>query len=224
MKLFVFTLLFLITYTSWGQTIPVNSTWSLTGSSASFLETQSVENVELFFLQNDVIEIHYDYSSVPTTETSTWAQIDANNFKMSFDPSGDFFGANCPDDTMFVQYDIVSNSLTMNTISGNCTLAGPVLTGSVWMNQDLTSVNSISEVNFLLFPNPAKNHFSVHGQFTTNISFSVYNSLGEVMDCDVHQKNSETYEISTENLKTGIYFLEMLEENKFGKSIPLIVE
>lgn len=224
MNLFLLPILSSLTIYSFAQTIPMNSTWGLTGTSVTILESQNVENVELVFLENDVVQIQYDYSGEPTVETSSWTQIDANNFSMNFDPTGAFFGSNCPVEIMYVEYEIVDNALTMNTVTGDCQGAELILTGSVWINVDMASIQPISEVSYSMFPNPAKNQFSINGPFTNKVSISVFNLVGEKMNCSIAVTSSESLDISTKNLKAGTYFVQILEENQLVKSLSLIVE
>ncbi|MFA7273879.1 MAG: T9SS type A sorting domain-containing protein [Crocinitomicaceae bacterium] len=209
---------FLIMAKSFGQTIQIPSTWDLTpGSAYTFLNQQGIHNLKLAFFPLDSVKINYDLASVPTSEASSWWQLDPTHFKMNFDPNGIVFGSYCPDDTMVVEYVISNDTLEMLSISSTCTLASSLLTGSKWKNQASSAgMESIPLKIVCIYPNPAEENLVVQSAESLDInSVRIYSVTGTQLSCKIESVSEKQLSIQVEHLLKGTYFLEV--QNQQGK-------
>lgn len=188
----------------------VGSVWKLTGNAEAFLSNSGVDSTKIHFLNGGVFQISYEYNSNPLTETSSWADVDASNFKFYYDPSGMVFGSLCPDDSSFVQYSINGNQLTMNTVTGSCSTANGILTGSVW-NKVGGSSAGIGEVGNgiqSVYPNPSNGEITV--TLNSGVSMNdlkVTTVLGQNVPFTVHQTGKNNVVIHLIGIEKGMYYL-----------------
>ncbi len=99
---------------------------------------------------------------------------------------------------------------------------------SVWKAVLASQVLSTSEVNvtpleFKVYPNPAKNQFTIQFQNINNAKVQIYNILGKV----VYQNSTKTGVIevkSSNNLPSGMYLIKALADDKKVYHTKLIIK
>lgn len=92
------------------------------------------------------------------------------------------------------------------------TWVGDYKTTLYYSNQNVTSVNNVETEIFKLYPNPVSEDltFSISGNYK-QITFELFNVQGcKVMTKEI--KNTET--ISIESLNNGVYFYNILTDEK----------
>lgn len=76
--------------------------------------------------------------------------------------------------------------------------------------------------SFTLFPNPAKESFTVIRTFSgNNLELKLYNIVGEIVYSTTFEKTAK--EISTKDLQNGIYLVNIYSDNQLIKSIKVSV-
>lgn len=89
-------------------------------------------------------------------------------------------------------------------------------TGSIFKTK---VINNITEVNVLVYPNPAKNFLTIVFEDDIIGEFYLYNSLGQLMDLNFTQIDSK-YELDISSIPKGIYSLSINKnDKKFSKII-----
>ena len=76
-----------------------------------------------------------------------------------------------------------------------------------WVN--VLSVNEISENNFVIYPNPAKDFLKINGENLGNVS--VYNAMGQIV-AEYFAENE--LNINVANLVNGVYFVKIGEKTQ----------
>jgi hypothetical protein len=75
-----------------------------------------------------------------------------------------------------------------------------------------------------VYPNPTKGEFTVDYNFNgySNVTFLVSNILGEIVHQDLITNKTGKIKVDTENMNPGIYFLQLMSENK-RQTVKLII-
>lgn len=85
----------------------------------------------------------------------------------------------------------------------------------------VTAINEFeSNLNFIVFPNPAKEYLTIQGMSKENTTFSLYNTLGQEVLYEKLKTNSCFNHITLKTLSNGIYFWKLnsnSEVNYTGK-------
>jgi len=203
-------LLYTVSNSSVYSQMEVGSIWKATGNLESALHNSGVDSTKMQFLGGGMFQLTYESGAGPQTETSLWADVSATEFKFFYDPTGMVFGALCPDDSTFVQYTINGNQLTMNTVTGSCTTANGILTGSIW-NKVGGSSAGITETESgirTLYPNPSNGEVYLtlnHGVELTDLQLTTL--LGQAVPFTVSQTGKNTVVIRLIGVEKGIYYL-----------------
>jgi hypothetical protein len=109
-------------------------------------------------------------------------------------------------------YSVLGASANNCTVSSSISQSVSACTG--------ISGTAMSETEYMLYPNPAKNHFTISYQDSFIIELSMYNVLGEVV---LNQNNYSGEPISIEGLNKGVYFI-TITEGKNHSVKKLIIE
>jgi hypothetical protein len=117
-----------------------------------------------------------------------------------------------------------SGSLTYTVTSNGCSISrsisGNVVTcaarGAI-SNEQLVSKN-----DFIIYPNPAKGFVSVNVNKITPNAYLVLNDFTGRIICKTLLTESIT-NLSTSNLETGMYTVQLIENNEISKIIPFII-
>ncbi|MGB3607946.1 T9SS type A sorting domain-containing protein [Psychroserpens sp.] len=117
------------------------------------------------------------------------------------------------DDTALFQWKV---SPLNNSVDND----GIVYLDNILLTQNVLSVNEVSEFSFKVFPNPTLNNWNVESNSIIS-AITVYDILGKKVSTS--SPNSSTAEISTTNLKTGLYFAK-IESDSGSKTVKLIKE
>ncbi len=151
---------------------------------------------------NAVVEKHFYYGSSANSITTELPMVEVGL-------SGKRFKSLIPKQAAgTVYYKIVAkdNEFTTDTV-GNY----PVIVG----------INSLSTANILISPNPASEKFVLQG-LDKNVSVNIYNVTGKLISS--LKTNSETFEVNIVSLEKGIYFVTIINEKGFSKTLKLIKE
>lgn len=199
--------IFLFQSVGFSQNIPVNSVWNAYGSTATNFESNNFDNMKLHYLANGVFQISFEFSGMPVTETSTWQQVDANNYKITFDENANYFGAICGTDTMYIQYSMNGNIQTMDNVTGDCSTGNSFMNQTTWENATAGIEGNILS-NFQVFPNPASGTLNI--QFNSadlESPIEIVSVNGAHVDCTVQNQTNGTLKVDISNLPAGTYLL-----------------
>lgn len=112
----------------------------------------------------------------------------------------------------------VPYAATVGAFGPNVTLTATLangLGGVYYFGSDTTlSASSFELVNAVtVYPNPARDVLNINmaGEFGTSTSFTVYNSIGQVID-KVNVNSQEDLSINTSNYSVGVYFIKIEKE------------
>lgn len=75
-------------------------------------------------------------------------------------------------------------------------------------------VNLYSDETFILSPNPAKNNVSILGSKLKDYSVELYNSLGQIIQCEILNQTSNLIELEISDLPAGVYYISLTNSNK----------
>jgi|GEM_PF-3925055 len=101
--------------------------------------------------------------------------------------------------------------------SRSCT----ILSGELEVDQ-ITSVSSVADQKIIIYPNPNNvGYFIISGETLANKSYSILNSIGEVVIFGILTDNYNY--IGTAKLENGIYFFRILGDNGFYKLKRLVI-
>lgn len=81
----------------------------------------------------------------------------------------------------------------------------------------LTDTNTFSTENLTIFPNPVINSLYINGAININ-DVAIYDSFGQKINLDKHQKSDNLIEVNTWSLQSGIYFLKV-DDSTFSKTL-----
>ncbi len=98
-------------------------------------------------------------------------------------------------------------------------------TGVKILEYENNCVNAINEKNIksiTAFPNPAKNDLNIKIPSGENFKTTLYNNFGEVVYSKKIKKNTGEIRIDLSNLKSGFYFLEIMDKQG-GRDVQKIV-
>ena len=97
---------------------------------------------------------------------------------------------------------------------GGITCESDLLEVEVTVNENISSIDELSGLNFTLFPNPASNKLEIQAEkIDENVSISLYNNLGEEIDLLFNGYLNKTLSFDISNYPKGIYFIEMKSKN-----------
>ena len=86
-----------------------------------------------------------------------------------------------------------------------------------------SSIDDKNSTSFVLYPNPASNNQTINVNANKAIkSFELYNALGQKIDLDYSNFNSQAY-IYTQNLKSGIYSLSIIFQDNSTKNSSIVI-
>ena len=189
----------------------VGSVWKLTGNAATFFESNNIDSTKIHFLASDVFLITYENNGTPYTETSTWSDLAADEFSITYDPTGIAFGSNCPTASTIVQYNISSNVLTMVNVTGNCSLASAALINSNWNKVGGTAnVIENTQDGISVFPNPANESIILNSTLAIDLKeVKIYNLLGQEQNFLSTLIQANQLEINVADFPKGWYFIEL---------------
>lgn len=186
----------------------VGSVWKLTGNAAMFLEQNNIDSTKIHFLSGGVFLITYENNSNQYTETSTWTEPSNGSIDFTYDPSGFFFGQNCPTENTTFDYAVVSNSFTMQNIGGTCSIASGLLNNSTWQKQGTANVFEYGNVDFNVYPNPATSNFFLTSSQVIDFSkVKLYNLLGQEQKLVSQTLSAHSMSIDVSGLVKGWYFI-----------------
>lgn len=87
-----------------------------------------------------------------------------------------------------------------------------------------TNENIISSTEVSFAPNPVVNEVTINSELMfQNASFKLYNVQGQLVR-DINNLSGNKITINRENLSTGLYFVQLFENNKLIKSSKLMVQ
>ncbi|GAK91373.1 hypothetical protein JCM19297_872 [Nonlabens ulvanivorans] len=84
------------------------------------------------------------------------------------------------------------------------------------------SINEVSQTPFSIYPNPASDTISIYGgasQFDT-ISYQLYSITGQLVQNGIYNNDS----VDVSELNSGLYLLQLYNENKLVDILKLIKE
>jgi hypothetical protein len=81
--------------------------------------------------------------------------------------------------------------------------------GGAYMLDTTLGIDEFNKNNFVIYPNPTDGKISIYAQNTEISSVEIYDSLGK----KVFESKSTISEIVISNLKTGIYFCKITDNN-----------
>lgn len=203
------------------QNIEVGSVWDAYGQTADNFGSAGFDNMQLHFLSGDEFQISFEFMGMPTTETSTWAQIDATHYKISFDSNGQFFGSICGDDTLTITYTMAGNIQTMTNVTGGCTTGASYLMGTQWEKEGSTAgLSDKPAFDVTLAPNPATDVVSIKSALEIH-EIIVVNTLGQqtAIVTPTSFGNTSTFDVS--EWSKGIYQLVIVPAS--DATAPVIV-
>ncbi len=88
--------------------------------------------------------------------------------------------------------------------------------GTTWINENNNSTN------ITVFPNPSSSSFTIKSsQILNNATLTLFNSIGLVVK-QIKNICGQTYILQRDNLSTGIYFLQLIQNNKILSKEKLI--
>ncbi|WP_309641634.1 T9SS type A sorting domain-containing protein [Flavobacterium sp.] len=100
----------------------------------------------------------------------------------------------------------------------------------IYGNQDCaelllnTDDNVISNSVITFFPNPLVNELTISSDtFLTNAAFKLYNMQGQLVR-EIDNLSGNKISVNRENLSSGMYFIQLFENNKLIKSDKMLVE
>ncbi len=88
-----------------------------------------------------------------------------------------------------------------------------------------TGIKTLNKLNqsIEIYPNPCENNLSVSGiQFSANTKLEVMNMLGQNVYCKMTVMNADNCQLNTENLPSGIYFLQTVDDNGFKHTTKFV--
>ncbi len=81
---------------------------------------------------------------------------------------------------------------------------------------DFSSIEKIKNIEFDIFPNPAKEFININKPKDINGTIFIYNSSGQLMFETVFDKTEETKQIDISTFQTGIYIIKFSSDFDFG--------
>ncbi|MFK7832739.1 MAG: T9SS type A sorting domain-containing protein [Winogradskyella sp.] len=136
---------------------------------------------------------------LPATNPGTWISIDL--------PLSAFTTINGVDGSDLVQFVITSD-------------LGTVYYDNLYLHNNNLSTDDFATTNFKVYPNPTRNNWNIESNSTIT-SVSVFDVLGKRVSALT--PNANNVEISTANIKSGIYFAR-IEGVNGSKTVKLIKE
>jgi hypothetical protein len=179
---------------------------SQTGTAASTITTMGSGTGTL------ILPVSVSYTNVVQVKMTQTVHIEAGTFPTSATihvTSTDYtyYNATQKYPLVTVNYEVQTNS----TIAGPGT---PTVTAKIYVNGSATVTTGINEINFDaafdMFPNPAKEFFTVNLINTNNDlgTIEVYNELGQLSKrVDLGNESTIATKVSVTDLKPGVYFV-----------------
>lgn len=86
----------------------------------------------------------------------------------------------------------------------------------------LTSINSSMARDFSVYPNPARNNFTIEHNYGSKAVIEVFNILGKSV-AKINSGSANQVNIDCSKWENGYYFCRILNEGKIEKTIKLVV-
>lgn len=114
-----------------------------------------------------------------------------------------------------------NKSLRMNMMADHFVTA--ITTSPICDTAMVLSVEKPDFIHFNIYPNPTKDRITLEGQYSGQLYFTLFNSVGKTLS----RKSisfSDREEIDLSNLPVGIYLLRLGNDKGFAKSVKVVKE
>ena len=191
-------------WTQIGADIDGEAADNLSGNSVSLSSDGSIVAIGAYF-NSGVNGLWSGHARVYKNQDGSWTQIGTDiDGEDASDLSG--FSVSLSSDGSTVAIGAIHND-------GNGTESGHT---RVFDLSALLSVDEFNQLSFELYPNPAKNKFTIQLQDNQELEqVNIYNNLGQLI------KTAKTKIIKTTNLATGLYYVEVVTNQ--GKATKKLV-
>lgn len=68
--------------------------------------------------------------------------------------------------------------------------------------------------NWIIYPNPAKDHINLHSSHTGNITYQIYNYSGILIEEQIINKRDDQISIPVIDLSSGVYLIKLIQNNQ----------
>ena len=165
--------------------------------------SSNVMNVTLLFSGNSNDFINYPYVSLITDINADTVGTSTMNFFGQFGNTSQTYAVNTNLDSIPTNFNY---TVYFNYDTSVCALAYPCLSSSI--------DESYAFFEFKIYPNPFITETVLQSdKFLKNATLTVYNSFGQSVK-QIKHISGHTVTLQRENIRSGLYFIKMTENNK----------